>query len=73
MSIRIRTGCTILWAEITMDFPEYVNEDQTLNYMIGNSGDFCYSRLEGPRTNTRPVGEVLNVLSINIFLESEVA
>jgi len=56
-----------------MDFPEYVNEDQTLNYMIGNSGDFCYSRLEGPRTNTRPVGEVLNVLSINIFLESEVA
>jgi len=73
MSIRFRTGGTILWAEISMDFPELVNENQTLNYMIRNSCDFRNSRFEWPRTNTSPVGEVRNVLSINIFLESEVA
>ena len=56
-----------------MDFREPVNENQAFNYLIHYSSNLLHHRLHGSGTNSGPVGEVRNVVSVNILLQSEVA
>lgn len=56
-----------------MDLLKFVNEDQTLDYIIRNSCNLYHHRLHRAQANGGPVGEVEIVASINILLESEIA